>query len=241
MKKTFLGLGLFVVLALGLYMTRKENVAKSANFEVSIEDEKVKKDEEFNLYVTVKSSVSMNELEAYLEYDDQVLEYVGCKQDGVTGASGTITVAQTFEEPVDEEKYVITLKALEVGKTTVTIRDIYIVDEKNSDVIEISQNQATIEITTNAEEAKDATLSDLLVFPATLATEFDSKVLTYEVTVDNDVEELIISAVPTIEESVVTIEQPKKLVVGQNTIKINVTAPSGNVKTYTILVTRKRK
>lgn len=238
MKKAILGFGLLVLTILVIFVRTQENTAKQADFSVSIENQKVNKDEEFTLFVTINSSVKINEVDAYLEYDDTILEYVACNQEGVTGASGTISIYQKLEQPEKEVKYAITMRALEVATTEVTIRDIYLIDDRNTDVIEINQSSAKITVTTNVCEETDATLSELLIFPGVLAPEFSTMVTEYYVEVESDVEELILTAIPTVEDSIVTIDQPEILVHGKNTIVISVTAPSGNSKTYQIHVTR---
>lgn len=241
MKKTFVWIGIVAVIAVTFFLTKRENIAKSADFAVTVENQKVKKDEEFTLYITIDSSVDMSKLEAYLNYDDSYLEYVKADSESVVGASGIVSVSQEFNEPKNEVNYAITMRALEVGSTEVTIQDIYIEDDVNSDIIEINKTSAKVEIIENNTEDSDATLSELLVFPGELNVKFEPTIVEYEVTVDSDVEELILSAIPSSDDSTVEIIQPEVLSYGENHITIHVTAPSGTTKDYKITVYRLAK
>lgn len=238
MKKVLAVLSILIVIAGAFVFTKSKSTAKEAQFSVQVKNQKVQKDEEVTIYVTVKSSVAMTKLEAYMQYDSNYLEFVKARESSVVGASGTLTIHDTFDTPVTEKQYAITLKALEVGTTNIEINDIYIEDDKNSDVIEINKTNAKVEIQANTSEGADATLSSLLVFPGKLSKKFKPSITEYEVNVESDVTELILSAHPTLEDSVVTIEKPDVLKAGKNTIKILVTAPSGDTKTYVITVNR---
>lgn len=230
-----------MVLIAACLFVRKENTAKKADFSVEVENQKVKKDENITFYVTVKSSVDMSKIEAYLEYDSNYLEFVSAREAAVVGASGTLSITEEFETPVNETEYAITMKALEVGTTQISIENIYLEDDTNSDIIEINKTSANVEITKNTSQTSDASLSELLVFPGELNQVFSPDQTEYEVSVENDVTELIISAIPTMEDSVVTIDQPDTLQVGTNKIVIVVTAPSGSTNEYTVMVNRAKE
>lgn len=221
--------------------TKTENTAKTANFSVEVENQKVKKGETITFHVTVKSSVPMSKLEAYLNYDSTYLEFVTATKDTVVGASGMLSIAEAFEPATMEVDYAIEMKALEVGTTMISIEDIYLEDETNSDIIEIHQTSASIQIEENKKRATDATLSELRVFPGKFNEEFRPNRMKYTIDVDHSVNELILSAIPTKEDSVVTIDQPESLQVGSNEIVITVTAASGSVNKYKITVNRASK
>ena len=69
--------------------------------------------------------------------------------------------------------------------------------------------------------------------------EFDKNTLEYSIEVDNLVEKVDISAATNHDAATYEVVGNDKLKVGLNAIKINVTAESGDVKTYVIHVTRK--
>ena len=241
MKRKLFYVCFAVVLITAYLLTRKENIAKTADFAVELENQTAKKGEDITFYVTVKSSIDIRKIEAYLEYDSNYLEFVSAREEAVVGASGTLYIAEEFDVSVMETEYAITMKALEVGETKISIDHIYLEDDTNSDIIEINKTSATVKIEENKAQRRDASLSELLVFPGELNQEFRPDQTEYEVSVENDVEELILSAIPSMEESVVTIDQPDTLQVGTNKIVITVTAQSGSEKEYTLIVNRAKE
>lgn len=238
-KKIIIPVILAVVIIIGsILFTNQTNNAKEVNFGIEVEDKSVKKGNEFTLKVKVSSDYEMSSVDAYVTYDDELLEFVSSENEGILGASGTLHIADQFEEGVTEAVYVIRMKALEVGSTEFKVGDAYIVDAKSSDYMKVKQSRASIEITANETEASNAALSELLVMPGTLDKEFRPDVYEYSIKVAYDVEELILSAIPVDEESVVTIDKELTLVKGDNVFTITVTAPSGDTKDYKLNVYR---
>ena len=85
--------------------------------------------------------------------------------------------------------------------------------------------------------SNDATLSSLVVAGHVIDPAFAPNVLTYNVTVPNNVTSVTVNAVAAHPEATVTITGGANLVVGQNTV--TVTAENGTtIQTYTITVTR---
>ena len=88
-------------------------------------------------------------------------------------------------------------------------------------------------------KSSDATLKKLSVKPGKIS--FKSDVFYYTFSVDNSVDDILVEAVPNNNKAKVNIEKPKKLVVGDNEIKITVTSEDGNTLGYVIVVTKKEK
>ena len=82
-------------------------------------------------------------------------------------------------------------------------------------------------------------LNNLSLTSCTLSPNFSSSTTSYTCTVENSVTSTTVTA--STESSVASIDGTgtKNLSVGTNTIKVNVTAQNGSVKTYTVVVTRK--
>ena len=236
-RKLVLGI-LAVMLIAACFMVKTTHRAKTADFSVKVENQKVQKGNEITFYVTVNSSVNMSKIEAYMEYDSNYLEFVSAREAGVVGASGMLSIHEEFDTAKTSREYAITMRALEIGTTKISVKDIYLEDDTNSDIIEINQTSAQVTITSNANETSDASLYELKVFPGNLNEEFRPEITKYEVAVEHDVNELIVSAIPSTEESIVSIEGNEQLTLGENEVKILITAPSGTVKEYIILVTR---
>lgn len=68
--------------------------------------------------------------------------------------------------------------------------------------------------------------------------DFDADILDYKCEVDNLVDKVEIDALAVDEDAVVEISNIDKLIVGDNLIKIKVTAINGDIKTYTVTVNR---
>jgi len=84
--------------------------------------------------------------------------------------------------------------------------------------------------------SSDTKLSSLIVKDHNL--KFDDSETRFYLDVANEVTDINITAIPANENAKVTINKPKSLVLGENTINIIVTAENGDVKTYHLIVTR---
>ena len=102
-------------------------------------------------------------------------------------------------------------------------------------VISEAGDATTYIVTVTKRPEEDATLRDLKI--ENYDIDFSKDVMTYEVTVLKNVNQLDIKATPTDTDANVKINAPTTLEIGENTISIIVTN-DGNVKTYTIKVTK---
>ena len=94
-------------------------------------------------------------------------------------------------------------------------------------------------LTTNKpEESNNKLLKSLTVDSYKLTTDFNSDVTEYSLNVGADVETIKIEAVPEDITAKIKISGNDNLLMGENTIKIAVTAEDGTVKTYNIYVTK---
>jgi hypothetical protein len=237
-KKIIIPIILAIILIGSILFTNQTNSAREVQFSIEVEGKNVKKDEEFSLKVIASSDYEMSSVDAYVSYDAELLEFVSSESKGVLGASGTLHIADQFEEGVKEAVYVIRMKALDVGYTDFKVYDAYSEEAESSTYKKIEQAKASIEISKNETEASNATLSDLLVMPGTLDKEFQPDIYEYSIKVAYDVKDLILSAIPADDESVVTIDKELTLVKGDNVFTITVTAPSGDTKDYVLNVYR---
>ena len=86
----------------------------------------------------------------------------------------------------------------------------------------------------------NAKLKDLYVRGYEISPEFDEDTLGYTLTVENDVDKVTIEGELSDEESTVSGFGEKDLSVGLNTFDVVVTSQNGDIKTYTIEITRKK-
>ena len=216
--------------------SKNKAYAKAAEMYLEI-PESVKKEDEFTVKVVLNSDVDLYSIDAYLSYNADLLEFVP-NSDYVTGASGVLELKDTYDAETKNAEYELTFKALDTGDVEVALMDVYLIDYADLDYIEVAPSAKHFTIEINKQVETDARLSDLLVAPGELTEEFQPDQLEYEMHVGLDVETVGVSAIPMEEDSVVGLEMPEKLQVGENTIIITVTALSGHVNTYTIKVYR---
>lgn len=239
MKKKIAVLLTFV-LVLGLTVvgisSKNKAYAKTAEMYLEVPDS-VKKENEFTVNVVLNSDVDLYSIDAYLSYDAELLEFVP-DNDYVTGAAGVLELKDTYDAETKNATYEITFKALDTGEVEIALTDVFLIDYADLDYIEVASSVKHFEIGINKTVESDARLSDLLVAPGELTQAFNPDQLDYEMHVGLDVDMIGISAIPMEEDSVVGLEMPEKLQVGENTVVVTVTALSGHVNTYTIKVYR---
>lgn len=235
MKKKIAVLLAFVMV-IGLCVTgiAKKSYAREAQMYIEF-PELIKKEQEMKVKVVLDSDVNLYSIDAYVEYDPTILEFVP-ENDIVTGADGLLEIQDVFGEETKQKEYEITFRTLEVGSAYVNLTDVYLIDYEDLDYITVPPSDYSFEIGINENVAEDARLSDLIVAPGDLTESFHPNKLNYEMHIGMDVETVGISAFAMDEDSVVDVDMPEKFMEGENTIKITVTALSGNINIYTIKV-----
>lgn len=238
-SKIFLAV-IFLVAVVSFFIAMpKKSDAGGVNFKVKVSSEKVKKGEEIPITVTVTGDTLIKSVDAYVSYDETMLEFVGAEGDCVTGSSGVLRIADNYEDGgVKSAVYNVTFRALSVGETSILVQETFVEEESSHQVNTALEGSAKITIMENGAESQDATLKRLEVYPEGLTPEFTPEQASYSLQAEKDVTELIISAVPTDKESVVTLEGNENLSDGENKITITVTSMSGEDKVYTITVHR---
>ena len=239
MKKT-ISIILAIALVLGLSVwgvtSQKKSYAKNAQMRLEVPDN-IKKADEFKVTVVLESDVLLYSIDAYLSYNEELMEFVP-DSNYVTGANGVLELKDSYGEETKNATYENTFRALETGTAEIALTDVYLIDYEDLDYIVVTPSAKQFEIGVNHTVAEDARLSELVVAPGEFTEKFDPGVLNYEMHVGLDVTMVGVSAIPMNEGSVVGLEMPDTLQLGENIIKITVTALSGNVNVYTIKVIR---
>ncbi|MGN0494986.1 MAG: cadherin-like beta sandwich domain-containing protein [Lachnospiraceae bacterium] len=233
-KKIAILLAFVMVVGLLLVGINKKAYAREAQMYIAVPEE-IKKEQEIKVKVVLDSDVDLYSVDAYIDYDDELLEFVP-ENDVITGADGVLEIKDVFGEETKQKEYEITFRTLDVGDAYVNLTEVYLIDYADLDYITVTPSDYSFHISVNETVAEDARLSDLLVAPGDLLTAFDPNVLEYEMHVGMDVDTVGVSAFAANEDSVVDLEMPDTIVEGENVIKITVTALSGNVNIYTIRV-----
>ena len=95
--------------------------------------------------------------------------------------------------------------------------------------------------TSIATKSNNNNLNELTISNVTLNPSFNSSITTYNSTVENSVSSVTVNAVKADSKATVNGLGEVDLKVGTNTIKVNVTAEDGSVKTYEVTITRKEE
>lgn len=234
---------LVFILVIGLCVIQSEKgsrvYAKTAQMYIEL-PESVKKEQEIVVKVVLDSDVNLYSVDAYLSYDAQKLLFVPC-DDVVTGADGILELKDVFQEETKKKEYEIRFKILDVGDAYVNLTEVYLIDYEDLDYLEVAPSIHNFNIDVNESVSGDARLVELTVAPGELTPLFDENCIEYEMYVGLDVDTIGVTAVPVREDSVVELEMPETLKDGENTVKILVTALSGETKEYIIHVIREER
>ena len=228
----------------------EEQATLEARLDVN-EDDIVSGDEFTVSYVLTLSDYAVSGVSGLFKYDDTMLELVSINTNnewlgnnkngqflylGSESLTGTVTTDETGAEVVTPTEYVVvtaTFKALQAGTSTVTVENPEYFNQASYLVLE--EMEIVTDVIVNVSDNNN--LSSLIVAGQTIVLEED--VLDYEITVSNDVVAADIEAVvENVAARVTSIVCPEELVEGTNTITITVTSESGDVKVYTVTVTR---
>lgn len=235
-KKIAIVLTCILIISLSVLGLSKQNTsyAKMAQMYVEAPDT-IQKEKEFTVKVVVNSDVNLYSVDAHLAYDHTKLAYIP-ENENVTGDAGVLEIKDTYAEETKQAVYELTFKALELGDVEIALSEVFLIDYSDLDYIEVNASAKQFQIETNEQVEDDARLSALLVAPGKLDTAFAPDKMEYEVHVGMDAEMVGVSAIPMEESSLVEVDMPTVLQQGKNTIKIKVTALSGNTSTYVIYV-----
>lgn len=237
-KKIGIALGTIGAVLIGTLGFKMTSSADSVNINIAASAPVVEKEETFNMTIEVSGDVTVQSLDSLITYNPEVLEFVSCEDDAVAGASGTIHIIDTFEEGTKTASYELTFKALEVGESDVTLGETIVQEYGSARLIDAASSPVSISVETNQQVSSDSALSELLVYPGEFDESFSPEVYEYHMTVGVETENVVLSAVPSDENAVVTADIPETLVIGENKATISVKALSGDESVYTVYITR---
>lgn len=238
MKMKSVGIVLLLALAAGFFLfINEDSHASQVEYKISASSETVKRGEEISVSLAITGNVGMTSVDAYVSYDDSVIEFVSADKDVFTGTTGVLKLTDVFNEEEKEVTYHLTFKGLEVGTADLQVEEMYVTKEgEKTTVVEDAKTKITVK--ENLSESKDTSLKSLEVFPGELSPVFSEDVDTYQMTVDPDTSELVLSAIPSNENSIVQIDGNENFKAGTNKVVITVTSVSGIAKEYTIIVNK---
>lgn len=214
--------------------------AASATVSITLKDTEVKLNDTFSVIIKVEATDDIGGFETFLTYDESKLEFISGGS-LITGGDGILRVSDMNPENiVKSRKYVLQFKALKQGNAQIeTMDQAYVYTYEDSAEMSVSSNRLSITIGTDETVSNNTKLNSLRISPGVLSPEFSAKTTKYTAEVESNVKELIISAMAQDKDAKITTKGNKDLKSGPNEVNIIVTAPSGDQKTYTIVVTKK--
>ena len=232
---------LSIALILGnIFVPHTTALAASAAVNLSLSTENVEVDSTFSVVLTVQASEEIGNLQCYLSFDSDVLKFVSGGAN-VTGGNGVVMISD--KDSTDEsttKKYSMKFKAIKAGESTLWIEEnASITCLLDDTTMSVSCNQLLFQITDPESVSDDTTLAKLLVSSGKLSPDFSKDRKKYKMEVEPTINQISVNAVPTDGNATVSISGNTKLQTGNNTVKITVTAPSGDKAVTKIVVTKK--
>lgn len=198
--------------------------------------------ETFTTTVQFQAGVALYTAQMDIGYSTDLLELVNVERVDASAAGSGNPFKMTFESDngakaatMAKITFKVKTTAPEGQKATVSVSNAYGSDANFGKVVLAS---STATITVASPKSTDASLSALTVEGQDLMPSFSAETEKYEMSVENSVKSLKISATAHDVKASVAITGANNLKEGENTVKVVVTAEAGNQKTYTITVLR---
>lgn len=183
---------------------------------------------------SAKADETLYGLQLGISYNDSVLEYIS--GNGDNGGSGYVSVAISASS--SSVSHTIRFKAKGPGSSNVSVTEAIGVAD---DEFQMNKSSASVTVKAPVTHSSDNNLKSLQISPGTLSPGFSSGTTKYSATVGNSTSKVTVSATPNHSGAKVTsVSGNNNLSVGNNEIKVVVTAEDGSNKTYTINVRREQ-
>lgn len=212
--------------------------AASAKVEVTCDKTSVKVGDKVNAYININSTTTFTDFEANLQYDNEILEYVGEVQK-VSGGNGELRISDiNVVNGGTSRKYALQFKTKKVGESNLSIIEPKVYDESSNE-LSVSSDEVTVKVNAQVTASTNANLKSLITEPE-MDKPFRKNIREYNVDVDNKTNQLFITAVPADKKATVSITGNDSLKEGKNKVVIKVLAESGSVIEYIINVNKEK-
>ena len=245
------------VIKTGVWEVELTDVEATLESKLTVSDEDIVSGDEFTVtYIVTLKDYALSGVAGLFNYDNTMLElvsvstyeeWIGNNKDGKflylgnESLTGKSTLGEDGEVVVESQEYVLvtaTFKALKAGESSVTLESPEYFNGLEYLVVE--QDVITTNVVVNA--SSDNSLSSLVVGGQEIELIKDKDgedVLEYVINVTNDVTTIDVEAiVSNVAANITSIVYPEELAEGENTVTITVTAETGDVKVYTVIVNR---
>lgn len=257
MRRKFVFGAMLLVALMGLLLMPGEAQAASATVEFTIGTPEVSTGNEFTVVCRVTSSEVFSDVEMKVLYDASIMEFVS-GGNKVSGDDGILQISSTGnEDEVKKRTYSLRFKALKAGVGVIEMGKRVTVKNLEGDSFSVSANRVTL--TVSDPESSEGTTDPAAATPAPASTgppslstnnklkslrfdclsmtpKFDTNVLEYTVKVDCDTNLLYFNYVAAHNKAAVRIKNNEELLLGENDVRIVVTAESGDKRVYKLKV-----
>ena len=255
-RRIVFGVMLFVFF-MGLFLIPGEAQAASAMVEFTASTSGISAGSEFTVVCRVTSSEVFSDVDMKVLYDASIMEFVsgGSK---VSGENGILQISSTGnEDEVKKRTYSLRFKALKAGVGAIEMGKRMTVKNLEGDPFSVSSNRVTVTVAEpeTSEETPDPAAVTPAPVPAgmpslstnnklkslrfdclSMTPKFDTNVLEYTVKVDRDTNLLYFNYVAAHNKAAVRIKNNEELLLGENDVRIVVTAESGDKRVYKLKV-----
>lgn len=257
MKRRFLYGIMLIVSVLGLFLIPGEVQAASAIVEFTTGTPALSAGSEFTVVCRVTSSEVFSDVEMKVLYDASIMEFVS-GGNKVSGGDGILQISSTGNgDEVKKRTYSFRFKALKAGTGAIEMGKKMAVKNLEGDSFSVSANRVTLTVTepeagggtadpVSATSAPASTgtpslstnnkLKSLRLDCLSMTPKFDTNVLEYTVKVDCDTNLLYFNYVAANNKAAVRIKNNEELLLGENDVRIVVTAESGDKRVYKLKV-----
>lgn len=236
--KKYLAIFLMMFALINAMTAAKPCLAASAKVDITADHTEVSVGDKVNVYIKISSKTAFGDFEANLTYDKSILKYAGGAS-VITGGNGYLKISELNKSETDTaRKYALEFEAIKTGECKLAFDDQVMVYDESGLEMPVSSNSFTIKVKAQKTASANARLKTLETDPEGMSPVFDKTVREYNMHVNNEIERLIITAIPENNKAKVTVSGNDSLKEGENKIVITVLAESGDDIEYTINVFR---
>lgn len=248
MKRVLFFILFVAVLGFGSTKTAQAAVA---TIDLQVEEEVVRVGDEFEVTLTIQAQPTEDEtpqdarigdFEAYLIYNDDVMEFVTAPS-CITGGAGMLRIVDMGAQASDGSRtYAVRFLAHARGTAELSLDSrpmVYTYGTGNA--MSVSSNVLQLTVDPSKDASDNANLSALKVNPGKISPAFATTIREYEVTVPYETEMIVVSALTEDVNAKVAVNGSTELKIGRNTVVVTVTAENGTEKRYYLYVTREEE
>ena len=236
---------IIVIMAMFILMGRN-NVVYASSATVTISSATVTQGQEFKVNVDISADANIGAYNFYLEYDASVLQAVSGFEGGGGGRIQLIYDVPDSSSISKKLTKTITFKAIGPGTSAIKYvcisGDDGVIDYDTIDNMSVTPKNGSITVNAPVVASKNNNLSSMSIaavredgssYDVTLSPAFSKDVTKYNISVEDGVTDLVVSAKTEDAKAKIYVQWPN-LDPGDNTTKVIVTAEDGSKKEYVI-------